>query len=521
MSAWPLHVKQVPRINLEALSCIGAASAQSLIDWEHARGWLDRPERYASVECKSADGAPKARLSQDQVAALLEHGVVAEVRRCDVRGHVRMFAVPEPSKQRWRPIKFTADANDTLGKETLQKCTFATKPVICDLVHAGSHFIALDFSSYFDQFTYSEEIARRFCFRAGGKFYRLNTLAMGQRQAVEVAMSATKLLLDFKRKSRAEAVIDNVIFVGSRKDVLRDAAEFVRRVRLVGGTLNEDVDNLESLVCRRGDWCGVALDLQAKTVKLTAKVLEKFAVSWARRDRWSWRNFAAHVGLLFWSWGIVDLPMADFFPLLRFISSVGRMLTDHPEKWDEPAVITDAGALKVLESWTAIARQNKPRVVKPASKPEWLVCTDASAWGWGYVAVNQSTGEFRCHGAPWSSYMRRVHGAKLGKSHFAEPAGIVNSLCHLLPRNAPCHVLVGTDNTVSQASFTRTFNSHSYDINERLRMLQNTFGPDYRFEFVHIAGVTNPADPFSRGEAITSEVNGESLWRVLGRAHAQ
>ena len=522
MASWPLHVKPVPRINLEALSCIGAASAQSLSDWEHSRGWLDRPERYTKVPVKHLNGAPRARLTDSQVAALLHHGVIADVRRNHIRGHVRMFVVPEPSKKRWRPIKYTKDANDVLGKDTLAHVSFATKPVICDLVHAGTHFIALDFASYYDQFVYAENVARRFCFRTNdGTTYRLNTLAMGQRQAVEVAMSATKLLLDFERKSRAEAVIDNVIFVGSRDDVLRDAAEFVRRVRLVGGTLNEDVDNLESLVCETGDWCGIALDMHSKTVKLTGKILEKLAYSWGRRERWSWRNFAAHVGLLFWSWGIIDLPMADFFPLMRFISAFGRRMTDETEDWDAPAVITDASVWKVLETWTLLAQRNKPRIVKPSSEPEWLVCTDASGWGWGYVATNQKTGELRYHGAPWSAYARRVHGDKLGKSGFAEPMAVVNALCHLIPSNKPTHVLVGTDNTVAQASFTRSFNSHSFDINERLRRLQHKFGPEYRFEFVHIPGVSNPADALSRGGGIASEESGESLRRVLGERSAQ
>jgi hypothetical protein len=181
-------------------------------------------------------------------------------------------------------------------------------------------------------------------------------------------------------------------------------------------------------------------------------------------------------------------------------------------------VITDSKVWENLDFWTGLARKNEPRIVKYESKPEWLVVTDASAWGWGYVALNQVTGEVRGHGQQWSNYMHRVYGEKLGRSTFAEPTAIVNSLCHLLPRNSPTQVLVGTDNTVAQAAYTRGFNSHSFDINERLRRLQDTFGPDYLFRFKYIPGAQNDADPWSRGERIAGgEVNGDSLRRLLGQ----
>jgi hypothetical protein len=173
----------------------------------------------------------------------------------------------------------------------------------------------------------------------------------------------------------------------------------------------------------------------------------------------------------------------------------------------------------VLQRWTSLAQQNKPRVVKPSSKPEWLVCTDASRWGWGYVALDESSGETRSFGAAWSTYMQRTHGDKLGKSTFAEPQAVYNSLCHLLSKNEPKHVRVGTDNTVAQASYTRGFNSHSNDINECLRRLQSYFGNKFTFEFLHIPGEQNPADALSRGKAIASEEAGSfanCLRRLLG-----
>jgi hypothetical protein len=431
-----------------------------------------------------------------------------------------MFTVPELSKKRLRPIKHTFVANKALGKETLLPCPLPTKQQICNLVHHGEVMVSFDFASYFDAFRYSDEVSKLFCFRHANRLYRLKTLAMGQRQAVEVAQAATELLIDFPKSCRALAYIDNVIFVGSRDQVLRDASEFVRRVRLVGGTLNDASDNLEALFSHAGDWCGVALDLSSKSVKLTDKILLKLQTSFARCSDWSLRNFAAHVGLLFWAWGILDIPMPEFFPLLRFVSKVGRELLDAPESaWDQRADIWPS-ALPSLHRWTELALANLPRPVPSVSEPEWLMEVDASAWGWGYFALNRESGEVRMHGEPWSPRMRSLHGEKFLRSTFAEPHGIHNALCHLLSTKGPRRVRVGTDSSVASASFTRGFNTHSFDINEVLRANRAAFGPHFVIEFLHVPGTKNVADSLSRGGPPMSAQDiaeaRDSLRRMLG-----
>jgi hypothetical protein len=400
----------------------------------------------------------------------------------------------------------------------LQRLHLATKPEIVALPRQGQYFIALDFSAYFDQFKLAESVGRRFCFRSNGRFYRLGRLAMGQRQAVEVAQCATMRLLDFDLRSTAKVVIDNVIFVGDKDDVVRDATIFVQRALSVGAQFNEDVSNVEKLVQSSGEWCGVALDCERKTVALTGKVLAKLQRSWASRSLWSWRGFAAHVGLLFWSWGIIDVPIERYFGLLRFISEFGRRATDDDSLWEQPADIPEH-VWPLLEQWTSICEANTPREVAAPRAFDWLVCTDASKWGWGYVAVHGGTGEVRTHGAAWSKYMENKYGEKLGKSTFAEPHGIVNSLCHLLPvsSSGPLRVLVGTDNTVAQASYQRGFNSHSFDINECIRRLRAYFPTHVSFDFVHIDGATNVADSLSRGLGTTGDETGRGVATCLQR----
>jgi hypothetical protein len=154
------------------------------------------------------------------------------------------------------------------------------------------------------------------------------------------------------------------------------------------------------------------------------------------------------------------------------------------------------------------------------SEPEWLVCTDASRYGWGYVALNESTGDIRHYGAPWSAHMEHTHGEKLGSSVFAEPHGVVNSIFHLFALSKPTRVKLGTDNTATQASFTRGFNSHSPAINDCIRRLRERF-PRLDIDFVYIQGASNPADFASRGGNVDSKDAGQlaqSLRQVMGTA---
>lgn len=317
--------------------------------------WLDNIDMYAAVPRRSANGAPVARMTHEQVEKLVEFGVVEETTRARVLGWVHMFLRLELAKRRYRPIKFTRDVNDACGKDTIPPAVFPLKPELIYFVHKGKYFLALDFAAYFDQFRYCKAIRDLLCFRSGGKFYRLRNLAMGQRHSVGIAEATTEVLLDFpEARCFSDSVIDNVIFIGdTAEDVLHDARIFVERVKQVGGTLNEDVNNLEQYVVESGDWCGVHLDLKNKSVCLMEKSVTKTELSWSLKERWTWRGFAAHVGLLFWAWGIIELPMAEFFPLLAFISRVGTHLQQHEEDWDKPAQIWNS-AWPVLARWTQL-----------------------------------------------------------------------------------------------------------------------------------------------------------------------
>lgn len=512
-----LHVKDITRIDTRALLELPSESEQVRADCEEALRWLHDDSLYSRVPVRGADGIPAARMTGDQVQQLVDFGIVRPIAREDVRGHVRMFLVEEAAKHRFRPIKYTKDANDALGRETLMEMHFPTKNDLCQLVNKGDYFIALDFSAYFDAFLYSPQVGHRFCFRHEKDYYSLECLAMGQRQAVQVAMNTTHQLLNFPKKSHTDVVIDNVIFVGSTEDTLRDAAEFIRRCALVRAQLNEDTSDLSKLVAQRGEWCGIHLDFAAKEVALSQKTVGRTADSWQRRACWTWRGLAAHLGLLFWSWGITDVEVSRYFGLLAFMSKMSANLTENPHLWDSPCFIYPSAMLP-LAHWTELIAQNTPRLVPVSLDPQWIVCTDASRWGWGYVAVKKATSEVRTHGERWSHFMEQKYGVRLGASTIAEPHGLVNSLLHLIAPGKDKSVLVGTDNSATRWSFERTFSSRSIAINEAITRLRDRL-PGVQIKYMHVAGVLNLADRVSRGGSYTKEELpdvGRSLRQVVG-----
>lgn len=509
VSDLPLHCKSTGRLNQVALSALPSGSAATAANWAHAVEWLRNMGRYAGVPRRDAASAPQARLSHADVRLMLERGVIARVDPARVLGHVFVFAVPELFKMRRRPIKEPRDINATLGKDTLMQLDMATKADIIALLHRGCSAVAFDFASYFDQFELSEEIGCLQCFRKGREFFRLSSGAMGQRQMVEVAHTATRKLADVVgRESHTAAIIDNVIFVGDRGAVLRDAVKFVDRVRAVGGTLNENVDSPEhiaSAISSEIEWGGIALDFERKTTRLTAKVLDKVALSWGRRACWTFRNVYAHYGLLFWALGILEVCPGDHFAALQFFSRMCASVAAQIDQGidtalDVPAVVWPT-AMAALERWTAEVMRNEPRTHVRRDDVTWRLCSDACATGWGYVAVNDETGEVRAHGAEWDRNFARAHAAELHRSTFTEPEAVVRACCHLLARTGRHQrVVVACDNAPTVYNFARGYTAGSFAQNSARARLRRLFpAAEFTFEFVHVPGAENVhADHLSR-----------------------
>ena len=521
MKSYTLHAKHLAR-RLNVTKALGLAVTPEIIEnMEHEMLWLSDLSRYSNVPVQGVHGIPQPRLKSAHINTLLEHGLIKPIDPAQIRGHVRIFLHPEHAKNRFRPIRFTKDINTFCGRDTLRPCVIPSKADIVPSVLKGKFMILLDLAAMYDQFELSDEVGQMMCFQRGNHFYRLALLATGQRQAVGVAIATMKCLLDFpKRSTLCDSIIDNVRVLGDTpEDVTHDAKIFIQRCAHVGATLNE-IDapsatdgQIAALVTTVGCWGGVQLDLDTKEVSITAKSVQKTKDSWACRSTWTLRDYAGHIGLLFWAWRILALPMAEFFPVLRFNSELAKAITEHqpPARadgsfpanpaWDLPAEIWP-GVLPVLEHWTNLVSANAPRVVRPAVIPDEYMQCDASRWGCGYVSYNVKTGKAHYYAEKWDAFMEKNFGDKLGQSTFTESLGLLKCVRHRFSISPDLRsISVGTDNTPTMFSNERGFNSHSYHINECIAKREREFPPALGFSVdTHsIKGILNLSDRLSRG----------------------
>ena len=549
-STFKLHQKNVRAIDMEKLLSLPCKDPSSRANMVEAQMFLHDRARYENdLPKRTADGCTTTMVRDDFIEQLLASGSITEIPRSDVKGWVNFFTIVEFFKQRYRPIRETVDINATWAKDTLMKLTFPSKQDICNMVLGGTHHASFDMAAYYDQFAYENGISEFLCFRKNGKFYKTNRLCMGARQSCQIGQMTTLFLMDFptRRCKIAYAYIDNIIFVGSREDVLHDSREFIRRCAIAGVTLNDADkfagDGLESIVTDKGDWCGINLDFKNKQVKLIDKTITKLQMSWMNRHQFTYRQFASHVGLCFWTWGILEIPLYSFYSLLKFISTTSKKLQEDETLWDAPCEIFPS-AMPALEKWTDICLANAPRKVKPSTDPVWFVCTDASSWGWGYCAFHYATGEIRTFGAQWTAaqlnnLFASQGASKIKHSVYAEPLAIYNALCHLLNKNSPAQLQfakacddisapemdvrmkigVATDNSSAQHSMNRGFASRSYDINLAISRLREAFPESkFDFDFSFIPGAINPADGPSRGKVNENANygNNQNLRRFAG-----
>ena len=520
---WPLHVRNVSRLSYEEqddVPCDPDVHDRNI----RALRPLRDPSFYDSMPKKTARGTPYTVLSSADIRAMIDAGVVCEIDPAEVAGHVVLFYVPEPHKNRRRPIRFTRDINDRFGRDTCVPIDMATKLDIITILRRGDFAIAFDGRCWFDQFLIHKDISRRMCFRKGRRFYRLLTAPMGQRHVVAAAHTTLrKLDLDPENECDSIAIIDNVLKVGDTEDMcIRDGKRFLRRCAAVNADMHEKIDDVETLVTQELEWGGIGLDFKNKTTRLTHKMVDKMRLSWSIRDKWSNRDFCSHMGCLFWTVGIIQVYPGDYFAALQCYGRVCRdfALLDGDDKiknlfWNVPAVIPD-DVMQDLQRWTDRALRNRPRYVPeesvPDAQPDWLVCVDACRTGFGYVALCPRTGKAHHHGQKWPAAFAAKNRHRLHQSVFTEPEGVVMSMCHLLSRtDSVQRIHIWTDSVTTMRGGQKGYNSRSEQVNDALRRLRTLFPEDhYFFSYAHIKGSDNTvADAASRGRRVTfAEVQG-------------
>jgi len=511
----PCHIKPLPhRLDFDKLIGLpGSEETRSLV--REARTYIESTEHYDNVPRRNPRDARMAiGLRPKHVAQLLDAGIIEFVDdESEVEGVVFVFLIHETVKRRYRIIQHTKDINE--NSLPAPQVVFTGIKRRCEHVHCGTHMLEMDLMAYYTHFLLDPAVRRLLVFRVPGdngtRLVRLCVGPTGQSHMVYVAVSATRHILSFdKRSASSDDQIDNMLFVGSKEDVIADARTAFIRCSEVGVSINDvkSEDDIPPLAVREGDYCGLHLNLTDKTVSLTKKVTNKIELSWSIRSGWTWRGFAAHMGLLFYSMQVIDIPVFKFFNLLRFVSRVHEdMLGSHNALWDYPAVIPPS-AMSDIDTWSALALSNKPRLVPKPMDPNVLICLDASRYGWGYVAHDLVSGAVFFHGEKWSpAFVKRFGKDRLRRSTFTEPWAVHFTKQHLLKRlpsdaTSTRHFLIGTDSVTAAALHRKGYSARSFDLNAVATVDRSAF-PELRCSYAHIEGAQNViADALSRGNKL-------------------
>jgi hypothetical protein len=500
----PLHVKHVAPLDCDALEELEVEDAATRQAFVRARRWLDAPEAYHLVPQfrGSLTDLHPARLSTEDVARMQAASQISAVDPAEALGTIRVFSVPEVAKQRRRAIKHTELINDLYPKESLDPVQLPLRAEQSAQSASGRYAVCLDFAAYFDQFQLSEEVSRLMCFRHGGQAYRLLRMPMGQRQAVSVAQFATNLMLSFPMPLgvTVQSCIDNVRFVGPREGVEEAATCFVRRCRRASVTINElpdagaDREGIAALIHQEGDWLGARYDYAHGRQKLAEKTVSKLRTSWARRAEWTHRDYAAHMGLLFFAASVLHTRIGDFFEAMKQLRLRSRTLTEQPALWDQP-MHTTAGEELALLQWTQAALANPFVACTSPKSAERVLVTDASDWGWGAVLFDSASGAIATHGEAWTDKDRAM--LNTGVSAHCEPNAVYRALCRFIRPDDNRPLLILTDSTTARYAIERGY-SPSFAVNSIANRIAREFGGvPMRLEY--IKGALNVADAPSRG----------------------
>eukprot|EP00760_Papus_ankaliazontas_P013621 PhM_4_TR15855/c0_g1_i1/m.80948 len=222
---------------------------------------------------------------------------------------------------------------------------------------------------------------------------------MGQRQAVDVASTITDMLASFAMPEgvRVTTYIDNIRFVGDvKEEVIAAATSFVARARIIGATLNEVGDDVEDvcsvvsdLVVSQGEFLGIDFDYLTKMVRVGSKTLRKLRLLYdvLKTGRFTYQNLIAMFGILFFAMQVTRPAAAKHFYALKEYSRVARLVQRDPALLPTEYKCS-ASRLAVIVRWVEETLANPwVDVVAqvPAGDSEYLLVTDASAWGWGAI----------------------------------------------------------------------------------------------------------------------------------------
>jgi hypothetical protein len=489
-----LHAKFVTVISLDAVDQLSSVDPETVAYWKRARPWLDDPTRYAGIPF---DGKlPKPRLAMgdaehdSDLSIMFGNATIRQLRRErwengmkiereEPLGRVKLFTVEELEKDRRRGIKFPDVVNEHRGRDTLQPLSVVPRVVVRQHVHDGKWAIVVDQKQWFDEMGLSEEVQRYFCFDGGSLGpCCITRLAMGQRQATEVATAVMRRLLDFERSDvTVDHAADNVRFIGKPDAVVAAFTKFAERCGVVGAQMNEisqedakDPAAVRRLLTQEYDFLGEHYNHKTNEMSSTKKTVKKLNETWSHREEWTNRGLATHYGVLLYASSTMRVEMFKYHGAMRHFSGLATRLQAYPALWDVPTDPFPAAAMKELTEWTELVLKNQP---VPIPLMDTVRCgkalsVDSSGVGWDATLLDIATGAVKLASGQWT-----LESGLIGaNSTLTEPAGVLRAICKLIDPKYKGGVLILTDHAPLVPAYERGY-SRCWSYDQMLRGMQH------------------------------------------------
>jgi hypothetical protein len=518
-----LHWKNVPasiRAFVDGLSTERPGADE---EWAYVKRWLEDAAAYDAFEF---DGVIEmsGMLPGDLEIMCADNAVELLPPGAPVRGSVKMFTRPEhlgTPKARRRQLGWPRLQNMHLGRETLRYNHHVPKHILRRAVKQGTYGIEIDFSQYFTTFELSEEVRNFYVFRdpTTGALYRCCRLAMGCRQASMIASCQTVRICDVPLPAGVEVhtCTDNIRVTGDRVDAQAVMKLIIERALHCGLTINEDTSDLDALTKSRYAFLGEFYDHDAETMCSTDKSMRKVRATWARRDSWSHRQWAAFQGIMLYCSSTQRVPIFDHQIGLRFMRETAVALERDASLWDAPMPPLTAAVLEAYAAWFDIVDKNIPVSIVPApGAATHIYMSDASRIGWSAIvwAVEEGT----CSVLQELDWGTEFDDVRARRSANAEPEAVYRALCRTLPIDTNAKVLFYTDHQGFMFANEKGFSTRSEFYNETLSRIYHTF-PNITIEMRHVRGIENIVDAWSRG-ASTADFDEAAVLAEL-RAYAK
>ena len=406
------------------------------------------PPLSSPVDFRSYGGkGVKFHALDAEVCKMLEKGAIELVPFPDPGFYSRMFVVPKPGVNKWRPIIDLSVLNKWID---VPKCKFETNRSVMQALRQGDWMASVDLRDAYFQIPIHPESRKFLRFVWKGKTYQFKVLCFGLSPAPQVftrVFGAPAAMLHSQGIRLIRYLDDWLILADSRNRLLKDLQQVLLLCKTLCISINLDKSDLSPT--QTPQYLGMVLDSRSMRAFPSEDRIQRFT----RRAN----EFLADPAPQAWRWEMLLGTMAS----LTHLVSGGRLRMRPLQwclrrQWSRPTessvqVIPDGESVQAV-SWFLLSGRLTQGVSLSVPVPSLHLWTDASLEGWG--AHSQ---DWQAQGL-WSPAQARLH------INVLELKAMLFALRALSPTPPPGSVIaLQGDNTTALAYVRNQGGTHSFN----------------------------------------------------------